>query len=199
MQIDHLFQFFELLNALQLVRRTIYVKGEDRLENDVEHQYQLAMVAWYIIAAEGLPLNLDRAVRYALVHDMVEVYAGDTWFYKPDAADKSAREHAAALRLQKEFPQFAQMHELIAAYERCEDPESRFVYALDKLVPVINIYLDGGRTWKQHGVTCAMLVENKAEKISISPEVKKMFDELVPRLRQAEPDLFSPAHKSPVV
>jgi putative hydrolases of HD superfamily len=190
MQIESLLKFFELLNTVQCVRRTVFVKGEERLENDIEHQYQLAVVSWYIIVTEKLSLNVDRTIQYALVHDMVEAYAGDMHFYKRNEEEKKEREHAAAQRLREEFPEFADMHALIAGYERREDPESRFVYALDKLLPIVNIYLDKGRSWKIDGVTREMIETNKTEKIAISPDIKKIFDEMILRLKEEEVDLF---------
>ncbi len=190
MQIESLLKFFELLNTVQRVSRTVFVKGEERLENDIEHQYQLAVVSWYIIVTEKLSLNVDRTIQYALVHDMVEAYAGDMHFYKRNEEEKKEREHAAAQRLCEEFPEFTDMHALIVGYERREDLESRFVYALDKLLPIMNIYLDKGRSWKMDGVTREMIEANKAEKIAISPDIKKIFDEMIIRLKEEEADLF---------
>ncbi len=179
-----------MTHGIQQVKRTILVNGEERNENDVEHQYQLAMLAWYIINSEKLLLNKDLAIQYALVHDMVEVYAGDTYFLNTDVDDKIKREREAAEQLKTEFEEFTDLHILIDGYERRENPESRFIYALDKLLPVLNIYLDGGRTWKSYGITSDMLIHNKREKISISPEVSVCFEQLIIRLKEEEPGLF---------
>jgi len=190
MKLPSILKFIGLTHGIQQVRRTILVNGEERNENDVEHQYQLAMLAWYIIDTEHILLDRGLAMQYALVHDIVEVYAGDTYFLNPDIEDKVRREAAAAEQLKSEFPEFTDLHILIDGYERRKDPESRFIYALDKLLPVLNIYLDQGRTWKSYGVTEDMLLGNKREKIAASPEVNIYFEELIVRLREEEPDLF---------
>ena len=71
-----------------------------------------------------------------------------------------------------------------------EDPESRFVYALDKIEPVIKLYLDGGWTWKEKKVTLEMVYENKKDKVALSPEIKAYFDEFMGLLRKEEKSLF---------
>ncbi|MDO8585302.1 MAG: HD domain-containing protein [bacterium] len=188
--LSDMMKFIELTHRLQQVRRTIFVNHEERNENDVEHMYQLAMVSWYIIEREKLPLDIPKVLRYALVHDVVEAYAGDTYFYSDDKDDKARREHAAAERLKKEFPEFPDLHECIEAFERREDAESKFVYALDKVIPVVNIYMDGGRSWKRDGVTFVDVLKYKTDKVAVSQEVKVYFDELVERLRAEETSLF---------
>ncbi len=192
MDLDKLLGFFRIMTSFQQVQRALYGHGENRKENDVEHSYQLAMVAWYIISLKKLSLNLDKVLRYALVHDFVEVYAGDTYFYG-DRSGKEEREKAAHERLKSEFPELVDFHSVIDLYEKRADPESVFVYALDKLLPVVNIYLDNGRTWKEYGITRDMLIGNKKEKISISPEVYAFFEELIVRLQREEPQLFAQA------
>ncbi len=188
MNVLSLIHFCELVNQLQKVKRVILIKDEETCENDVEHQYQLAMVAWYLIESSGLDLDKDLVVQYALVHDFVEVYAGDTYFIG-DRSGKEDRERVAAERLRQEFAEFSSLHDLIERYEARDDRESRFVYALDKVLPMINIYLDGGRTWKRHGLTVDVLFDSKVDKVALSPEVQPYFDEVIALLRSNK-DLF---------
>lgn len=132
-------------------------------------------------------------IKYALVHDLVEIYAGDTFIYSTDEAllnSQTKREQAAAARLTEEFPEFADLHLLIARYERRADKESKFVYALDKVLPVLNIYLDNGRTWKKKGITLQMLVDAKQSKAAVSSAVAGYFRELVTLLKEHEKQLF---------
>ncbi len=189
-----LIKFTELLNKFRSVERVVLVNGENRMENDVEHSYFLAMLAWYIADANKLDLNTDLLIKYALVHDFVEVYAGDTYIYSKDEArknSKAVREHAAAVRIKKEVSEFKELNELMERYEKREDKESKFIYALDKIQPVINIYLDGGKTWKIENISLRMLVEHKKDKVIVSPEVEKYFNELVDLLKKEEKDLFN--------
>lgn len=145
--LEKLLGFARMLNQLQAVERVIRVKDADRWENDMEHSYHLAMLAWYIIDSQKLSLDREKVFRYALAHDLVEVYAGDTYLFSPDQAlldSKLERERIAAKRLVKEFPEVPEMHEAILRYVMKDDPESRFVYALDKIEPIVKLYLDGG-------------------------------------------------------
>lgn len=185
--------FAKMLNELQAVERVIRVKGSERWENDTEHSYSLAMLAWYILDAEKLPLDRDKVLRYALAHDLVEIYAGDTYLFSEDAAllsSKSERERLAAERLAKELPEVPEMHQAIRAYIAKDDTESRFVYALDKIEPILKIYLDDGRTWNEKKVTLEMIYEKKKDKVALSPEIQKYFDEFMALLRKEENRLF---------
>lgn len=191
--LDRLLSFAKIINELQTVERVIRIKGGGRWENDVEHSYSLAMLAWYILDTERLPLDRDRVFRYALAHDLVEVYAGDTYLYSEDKAfldSKPERERLAAERLQEEFPEIPEMHAAISGYVTKEDAESRFVYALDKIEPILKIYLAGGETWQEKGVTLSMLYESKRDKVALSPEIQPYFDELMQLLRKEEKELF---------
>lgn len=195
MKFPRILAFSEMLQTFQKVDRVVRVPGlPDRWENDTEHSYNLAMLAWYIVETDKLPLDANLVLKYAMIHDLVEVYAGDTYIYSTDAAhlaSKHEREADAARQLTENFPEFQSMHGLIETYEKREDAESKFVYALDKLQPVIHIYLGEGVTWKEMGITLAMALENKIPKMKISPEVAECFDEFVVLLRAREQELFA--------
>ena len=185
--------FSKIINRLQGVERVIRVPQTERRENDVEHSYHLAMLGWYIVDSNSLALNKDLILKYSLVHDFVEVYAGDTYVYSKNQEDhdsKKEREESSRLRILSEFPEFKELHQTILEYEKQESNESRFVYVLDKLHPVFQIYLDGGRDWKLHKVTLAMLIEKKADKVLLSPELLPYWDELLRLLTNEERKYF---------
>ncbi len=193
MKLDSVLKFAEMLDAFRRVERMMYVPGTDRLENDSEHSFNLAMFAWFIMDSEKFDLDSDLVIRYALVHDLAEVYAGDTYIYSDDKEhldSKKVREHEALERLKKEFPLNKEMFSLVDQYEKREDRESRFVYALDKIQPVIHLYLDHGRMWKEKGVTLRMLIEHKDSKVSLSPEVAPYWNELKELLQENEERIF---------
>jgi putative hydrolases of HD superfamily len=184
--------FFELLCEYQRVERLVYVpQGGGRKENNVEHSYLLAMLAWYIIEKDKLVLDIDRVLRYALVHDLVEVYAGDTSLFDAQArVGKKEREQEAQRKLAEKFTDFSALHETIERYEAQEDAESRFIKALDKLQPMFASYLEGGTTWKEQGVTLSRIIELKRECMDKAPEIKPYFDSFVEHLR-THPELFA--------
>ncbi len=193
MDLAPLIKFVELLKKFQEVERVVRVPGQERWENDVEHCYQLALIAWYLVDKNNLSLNKDLVIQYALTHDLVEAYAGDTYVYSEDEnehATKKQREEDAAKRLKQEFPEFPDLHTTIGNYEKRSDKESKFVYALDKIHPVLNIYIDGGRTWKERNITIQMLVDHKKDKVALSPEIEYYFNELVALLKKEEATLF---------
>ena len=190
MSFESLRRFNDLLLAYQRIERVVWVPGTTRNENDVEHRYMLTMLAWYLVRKDKLSLNLDLILRYALVHDLVEVYAGDTYIYDPTAvATKHEREAKAGERLKREYPEFDDLHETIVAYEQQEDAESRFVRALDKVMPLLVGYTDGWRRWREEKVTLQMAVDAKQEIINRSPEVRPYFDALVEELK-GHPEFF---------
>lgn len=190
---EQLLAVTRLTQQFRGVERQVLLPGSDRLENDAEHSFQLAMLAWYIVERENLPLDRGTVLQYALAHDLVEVYAGDVFFYdtdSPERKNKEEREEQARQRLKREFPEWETLHESIAAYEERRDAESRFIYALDKVAPILNIYLDNGRLWKRHGISLHQLVSLKREKVKRSDAVTDYFDMLVAALQKEEPELF---------
>ncbi len=144
------------------------------MENDIEHTYKLAMCAWFIIQQEKLHLNLNKVLRYVLVHDLVETYAGDTnTFIASELATKKERESESLQRLLLEYPFLGK---IIKKYEQKNDPESKFVYALDKLEVNLETLLDNGRSWKDLlKISLNDLVESKKGKIELDPTVHKYW------------------------
>lgn len=191
--LDRLLQFTKLLDEFRAVERMIRVTGQGRYENDTEHSYNLAMMAWYIVSSTETDLDQGKVIRYALVHDFMEVYAGDTYIYSEDTAhlaSKHARETAARTKLRETLTEFTDLHASIDAYEAKNDAESQFVYALDKIEPVLHMYLDGGRTWKEAKIGLDRVYESKKDKVALSPEIQVYFDELMLLLKSKEKELF---------
>ncbi|KKS83434.1 MAG: Metal dependent phosphohydrolase [Parcubacteria group bacterium GW2011_GWA2_43_11] len=189
--LEYLLQFVRFTHLTHKVERVARIAGETRYANTVEHSYQLTLLAWYLIEKEKLPLNKDLVIKYALVHDLVETYAGDTYAHGTEGKDsKVLREHEAQERIALEFPEFSDLHEYIQKYETKLDPESRFVYALDKLIDPVNIYLEDGKLWHEKNVTLQEVLDYKTEKIAVDPTVSKYFAELVTLLRKKEDILF---------
>ncbi len=192
LDLSKILEFIRLLNKFRQVKRVIRIPGEDSWENDAEHSYNLAMLAWYIIDSHSLALDRDKVLKYALIHDFVEVYAGDTYIYsnQGELDSKKERESEAENKLRDEFPEYGDLYDLIEQYEKRSDKECRFVYALDKIQPILNIYIDGGRTWKEMGVTLQMIIEHKKNKVKLSPEINLCFKEIVTLLEKEEKQLF---------
>jgi len=190
--LDKIFKFLEFTEKFRNIKRIVFTNNM-RGESDSEHSYQLALMAWYLIESENLDLDRDKAIHYALMHDLVEVYAGDTYFYadKSQLDDKKEREEKAKQKILKEFPEFKSLGEVFDKYEDKNDKESKFIYALDKVLPVLNIFkIESGKGWRERKITMEMLINAKKPKVALSPEVKKYFDELI-KILEDNKDLFS--------
>lgn len=184
-------KFIDLLQKFQKIERAIYVKGDSRKENDSEHSYQLVMFAWYLISSYKLDFDLDLIIKYALVHDLVEVYAGDTFAFDDHGKKgKQEREAKSLKRLRLELLEFEEIFPLIEGYEHREDKEAKFVYALDKILPIFNIYLDGGRSWQEKGVSLEMIIDYKKEKVAQVPELVEFFDDVLSLLKDEQKNLW---------
>jgi putative hydrolase of HD superfamily len=167
----------------------MWVKDEEQYENDSEHGYQLAMVAMYIIENDKLKLDAYRAMALALVHDILEVHAGDTFAYGKATDSQHEREAEAVRLLKQQWPGQELMLSLIDEYESKGSSEAKFVYALDKLVPILNNVLDNGRNWRHERITLNQLIEVKAKKISVDKDVQRYYEHVVDLLRE-RPELF---------
>ena len=143
-----------------VLRRTRPVDGS-RLENSAEHSWHVALLA--VLPEDAAPADVDvaRVLRMLLVHDLVEVDAGDIFCYDADAnLDREAREQAAAARLFGILPE-AQARELAALwaeFEAAGTPDARFAAALDRLQPLLQNWCGGGGSWREHAITRAQVL-----------------------------------------
>ena len=176
-------EFMRLLHAFQSVERVAHAADLSRRENDVEHSYFLAMLSWDLHDVLALPYSTEKILRYALAHDLVETYAGDTYIFDAEALKtKGKREEEARARIEKEFPEFCDLHATIQAYEEKKDPESVFVHAVDKVIPLVINYVQGGHTWKKIGTVPANLFAYKRNKIGDQEEVRELLEQLIARV-----------------
>src|SRR5580704_10395759 len=114
--LSDMIRFSKLMLQFQDVIRAFYLPRGDK-ENDVEHSYHLAMMAWYLNEAGHLGFDTNLLIRYALLHDLVEAYVGDVHaFDMIGRLGKEERERAAILRFQDEFPEIPQMVPIMQDY-----------------------------------------------------------------------------------
>jgi putative hydrolase of HD superfamily len=142
-----------------VLRRTRLLDGS-RHENSAEHSWHLALMAVVLADAAGVPLDLARVLTLLLVHDVVEIDAGDTFaFDTVGYLDKDERERLAAERLFGLLPdaEGARLREAWEEFEAGETPEAAFAVALDRLQPLLLNYHGGGGTWREHGVLRAQV------------------------------------------
>jgi putative hydrolase of HD superfamily len=165
-----------------------------RSENDAEHSWSLALFASAFAPQVDAKLDVGRVCQFAVVHDLVEVYAGDTSNFAPEAerASKDDREHAALRRLSEEYRFLPWIAETVNAYERQDSDEARFVKAVDKVIVLLYDYIEEGLFYHENKITAKdwqARMQKHREKASKHPGVFKYYDELW-NLLLANPQFF---------
>jgi putative hydrolase of HD superfamily len=158
-------RFILEIDKLKTISRRTYLLSADRFENTAEHSWHLAMMAMLLAEHANETVSVPRVVRMVLIHDIVEIDAGDTYYYDSVAAlDKAQRERQAADRLFGMLPpdQGREFRELWEEFEACETPDARFATALDRFIPQLHNYHTRGKSWSEHGVTADRVLEGNA-------------------------------------
>lgn len=185
MKIDELISLVDFLSGFSSIKRTVRIKDHKDFENDAEHSYTLSISSWYIAEKLNLNINRERLFEYALAHDLVEVYAGDTDPHKSSAQhidSKIEREKNALAKIKNRFPDFYSLHKAIENYEQLTDIESQVVYLTDKILPVINTYLSKDSYYIDNKVSFdkwKQWFESKRDKVELKqPEFMSLIQQL---------------------
>lgn len=156
--------------------RQTHLSGHGRNENDAEHAWHMAIMAYLLREYANEEVDITRVMLMCLIHDIVEIDAGDTYAYDEEGLKtQKAREEAAKERIYSLLPQ-DQKEELTALFEEFEayeTPESKFAHAMDNLQPLILNHSNEGSDWKEHGVT-AQTVYGRQSKTRLGSE--KLFE-----------------------
>ncbi len=156
-------QFILEVDKLKKIVRQTPLTDQSRKENDAEHSWHIALMAVLLLEhAQAKNIDILRVVTMLLVHDLVEIDAGDTFCYdKAGNMDKLERETKAADRIFNLLPedQAAYLRELWDEFEARQTAESRFAAAMDRLQPLLHNYNTEGGTWKEHRIHKEQVVE----------------------------------------
>ncbi len=156
---DDVTHFLLELDALKRVNRRSYVTQTTRHENSAEHSWHLAMACWSIAELFALDVNHEKLLKMALVHDLGEIDAGDTFLYADTRTDAHVEERAGIARLQRERGNgISDLSEVWEAQETGSGKESQLLRVVDRLLPfLLNLNTDG-KTWIELGVTRSQVV-----------------------------------------
>lgn len=136
--------------------RQTHLSGHGRNENDAEHAWHMAIMAYLLREYSNEPVDITRVMLMCLIHDVVEIDAGDTYAYDAEGLKtQKAREEAAKERIYSLLPE-DQKKELAAVFEEFEEsktPESKFAHAMDNLQPLMLNNSNDGGDWREHGVS----------------------------------------------
>ena len=177
-QLEFLVEIDKMKNVL---RRTLIVDGSRR-ENDAEHSWHLAMLAMVLEEYSEREINISRVVRMCLVHDLVEVYAGDTFAYDEKGyEDKFARETAAADKLFSMLPteQGEEFRALWEEFDEAQTADAMYAAAMDRLQPMMNNFLTDGHTWKEGKVTSDKVLDRMQPIKKATPELWQVVEYIV--------------------
>jgi putative hydrolases of HD superfamily len=177
-------EFIVEADRLKTVLRRSPLAAAGRRENDAEHSWHLALMAVILAGHSDEPVDTGHVIKLVVVHDMVEIYAGDTFLYDDAmAASQVERENAAADVLFGMLPdgQAEQVRALWDEFEARQTPEARFAKALDRLEPILLNWMARGGTWQAPGVTVPKIRARTATvgeaSASLGDAVRAIIDE----------------------
>ena len=175
-QMDFLLEIDKMKNIF----RQTYISDASRKENDAEHSWHMALMA-FVLAEHFDSPDILKTVKMALIHDIVEIYAGDTYCYDPEGSkDKAEREAKSAEKVFGILPdeQGREFLELWREFEGMETKEAVFASILDRLQPLMLNYASRGVSWLEHGVVSDQVRERDAI-FKSGPEVIEAYLEEV--------------------
>jgi len=153
-RIKKLLEFLKEIDKAKRIERIIHIAGRKQMETDAEHSWHVAM--FVILFEKDLPkLNIERVLKIVLIHDLVEIYAGDTFsFDKVGKKTQKIREKKAAKRLFKKLPKDLEKEfwNLFTDYEELQTKEAMVAKSFDKVQPMIQHILNKGKTLQKFGV-----------------------------------------------
>ena len=161
-----------------IIRRTSLI-DKSRRENDAEHSWHIATMAMLFEEYAKEPVNVPRAVEMCVVHDLIEIYAGDTFAYDVKANEgKADREKAAADKLFSQLPQEQgkMIRSLWEEFDAMETPDAKYASCMDRLQPFLHNSLTDGFTWVESGTNREVVEKRMAVIKDFMPEVYKWID-----------------------
>lgn len=187
MQIDSLLPFVAEIDRLKTINRQSLIHTGGRHENSAEHSWHLAMCV--LVFKEFAPpgTDIEKAIKMALLHDIVEIDAGDTFVYA-DLSGKKEKELQALERLTSLLPEnlAAEFKSIWNEFEDGASNEAKYVSAIDRFLPMFSNVLNSGYSWKKHGITSAQVIAKNGPPIQAGlPQLwetaKKMIEESIAR------------------
>lgn len=182
---ENLLPFIKEIDRLKTIDRQTPIHVGGRVENTAEHSWHLAMTVMVFEKMSSVKLDINKAVKMALLHDIVEIDAGDVIIYG-DQSSKKEKEALARERI------FGLLPDIIAEdfkaiwneFEEGHSAEAKYVSAIDRFLPLYSNYLNGGYSWKNHGVKADKVITKCEPPIAgglpaLWDVAKKMIDESI--------------------
>lgn len=175
-------EFLLEVDKLKFIQRQTYLSDGKRKENDAEHSWHLAMMAVLLAEHSNEELDLVKVITMVLIHDIVEIDAGDTYAY--DAAgneSKRQREVKAANRIFHILPQdqAKKLRDIWEEFEAYETPEAKFAHVCDNVQPLMLNDATKGLSWKEHEVKKSQVLARNQRIAQGSVTMRNYVDEMI--------------------
>ena len=182
-QLDYALEIDKEKNIL----RQTHLSGHGRNENDAEHAWHMAIMAYLLREYSNEPVDITRVMLMCLIHDVVEIDAGDTYAYDEEGKKtQKAREEAAKERIYSLLPE-DQKEELAAIFDEFEEsktPESKFAHAMDNLQPLMLNNSNDGGDWREHGVSAKQVYGRQSRTKEGSEKLYEVTDQIIKKHRE---------------
>lgn len=176
------FDFALEIDKEKNIFRQTHLSGHGRNENDAEHAWHMAIMAYLLQEYANEPVDIGRVMLMCLIHDIVEIDAGDTYAYDTEGLKtQKAREDAAKERIFSLLPedQKQKLTQLFDEFEEFQTPESKFAHAMDNLQPLLLNNSNGGGDWREHGVSAKQVYGRQQKTRQGSEKLYQVTDQIL--------------------
>ncbi len=181
-RLEQQISFLLEVDKMKKIYRQTHILGRERAENDAEHSWHLALMAFLLEEYANDKVDVAKVMKMVLVHDLVEIDAGDTYAYDEKGnASKRERELKAADRIFGLLPeeQEKELRDLWDEFEEYETPEAKYAHMLDNFQPLMLNNANGGGDWKDHKVRKSQIYKRNAKTGEGSREIWEYMAELI--------------------
>ena len=177
-------EFILEVDKIKFIGRQTYLSDGERKENDAEHSWHLALMTALLSEHANEKIDVRKTMLMVLVHDIVEIDAGDTYAYDAAGnATKRERELKAAKRIFHLLPedQAEELFLLWEEFEACETPEAKFAHSMDNIQPIMLNDATGGKAWREHQVKKSQVEKRQESTRAGSETIMEVAEEIIRR------------------
>ena len=177
-------EFILEVDKIKFIGRQTYLSDGERKENDAEHSWHLALMTALLSEHANEKIDVRKTMLMVLVHDIVEIDAGDTYAYDVAGnATKRERELKAAKRIFHLLPedQAEELFQLWEEFEACETPEAKFAHSMDNIQPIMLNDATGGKAWREHQVKKSQVEKRQESTRAGSETIMEVAEEIIRR------------------